>query len=108
METLQDFKAGLFRTLANPVRIRILEALRAATSLTVGEIQQAVGAEPSNISQHLSIMRANGIVVSRREGTNIWYSVAEPELYALLDVAREIFERQLEARTRMLSSNPQE
>lgn len=103
--TLQDYKAELFRTLANPVRIRILEALRAAGSLTVSEIHQRVGAEPSNVSQHLSIMRNRGVVVARREGTSMWYSVSEPELFNLLDVARIIFERQLDARAKILHND---
>lgn len=102
MSSLQDFKAELFRTLGNPLRVRILEVLRPAGSLTVTEIHQRVGAEPSNVSQHLSIMRARGLVVTRREGTSIWYSAADPAIYELLDVARGIFERQLEARTRLL------
>jgi len=100
--TLQDFKAELFRTLANPVRIRILEVLREAGSLTVGEIQLRVGVEPSNVSQHLSILRAHGLVATRRDGTSIWYSIAAPDLFDLLDVARAIFEKQLTEQTRML------
>lgn len=100
--TLQDFKAELFRSLASPVRIRILEALRAAGSLTVGEIQQRVGIEPANVSQHLGILRAHGAVTTRRQGTSIWYSVSEPRLFDLLDVAREIFERQLEQQRQVL------
>ena len=100
--TLQDFKAELFRTLANPVRIRILEVLRAAGSLTVGEIQHRVCVEPSNVSQHLGILRRHGLVTTRREGTSIRYSIAAPELFGLLDVARAIFEKQLTEHTRML------
>jgi ArsR family transcriptional regulator len=106
MPTLQDFKAELFRTLANPVRIRIVEVLRDARSLTVSEIQQRVGAEPSNVSQHLSILRAHGLVSTRREGTSIWYSVEAKELFQLLDVARTIFEKQVTAQARMLNSQP--
>ena len=101
---LQDFKAELFRTLANPVRIRILEVLRASGDLTVGEIQHRVGVEPSNVSQHLSILRSRGLVTTRREGTSIWYSVAAPDLYELLDVARAIFEKQLDYQARMLDA----
>ena len=104
--TLQDFKADLFRTLANPVRIRILEVLRDAGSLTVSDIQQQVGVEPSNVSQHLSILRSHGLVVTRREGTSIWYSVAAPDLYKLLDVARAIFKKRVTAQTRMLKTKP--
>lgn len=100
--TLQDFKAELFRTLANPVRIRILEVLREAGSLTVGEIQVRVGVEPSNVSQHLSILRGHGLVTTRRDGTSIWYSIAAPDLFDLLDVARAIFEKQLTEQTRIL------
>jgi ArsR family transcriptional regulator len=102
MTTLQEFKAELFRSLGNPLRIRIIEALRSAGSLTVTEIQQRVGAEPSNVSQHLSLMRARGLVTSRREGTSIWYSIADKGTFQLLDVAREIFERQVAAQARAL------
>ena len=102
--TLQDFKAELFRTLANPVRIRILEALRASGSVTVGDLQQRVGAESSNVSQHLALLRARGLVTTRREGTSIWYSVAEPALFVMLDAAREIFDCQLAARTKLAES----
>lgn len=104
MSTLQDFKADLFRTLANPVRIRILESLRSAGSLTVGEIQARVGIEAANASQHLSIMRARGIVEARREGTSAWYSVTEPEVFSLLDAARAIFERRVAAQTELLGA----
>lgn len=102
MTTLQEFKAELFRSLGNPLRIRILEALRSAGSLTVTEIQQRVGAEPSNVSQHLGLMRARGLVTARREGTSIWYSIADEGTFQLLDAARDIFERQVAAQARAL------
>lgn len=100
--TLQDFKAELFRTLANPVRIRILEVLRHAGSLTVREIQQRVGSEPANVSQHLALMRGRGLVSTRRDGTSIWYSIAEPQLFEMLDAARAIFDNQLAAQAKLV------
>jgi DNA-binding transcriptional ArsR family regulator len=100
--TLQDFKADFFRVLAHPVRIRILEVLREAGSLTVNEIHQRVGAEPSNVSQHLGALRGQGLVGTRREGTSVWYTVAVPEVFEVLGVARAIFEQQLQAKTLML------
>ncbi|MEO8538386.1 MAG: metalloregulator ArsR/SmtB family transcription factor [bacterium] len=102
--TLQDFKSDLFRALANPARIRILEVLRSAGSLTVGDIQQQVGIEAANASQHLSLLRARGIVEARREGTSVWYSVPEPAIFDLLDTARSIFQKQLVAQAEMLST----
>ena len=99
---LQAFKAELFRALANPVRIQLLEELRAAGEASVTDLQQRLGIESSNVSQHLSILRARGLVVARREGTTAWYSVSDPGLYELLDAARAIFGRQLAAQARML------
>lgn len=100
-ETLQDFKAAFFKALASPVRICLLEELRAGPA-TVGELQQRLGLDSSNVSQHLALMRAQGLVVTRREGTRVWYAVAEKRIYAILDAARAIFEQQVKHSTRLL------
>ena len=105
MSTLRAFKAALFRTLGNPLRIEILEELRRAGQLTVGELHTRTGAGPSNVSQHLAIMRSNGVVIARRDGNNIWYSIAEPAVLQLLDAARTIFERETTSRTRALAED---
>lgn len=101
-DSLQEFKAGFFRALASPIRIRLLEHLRGGEA-TVGDLQQKLGLDSSNVSQHLSILRANSLVAARREGTRIWYSVEEPHIYAILDAARAIFENQVKASTRLLA-----
>jgi ArsR family transcriptional regulator len=103
-ELSTGLQSRAFPDTRNPLRIRILEALRSAGSLTVTELYQRVGAEPSNVSQHLAIMRSRGLLATKRRGTSIWYSAAEPAVFDLLDVARGIFERQLAARTRLLES----
>jgi DNA-binding transcriptional ArsR family regulator len=105
LNSLQEFKATLFKAMANPVRIRILEVLRAGGEMTVSEIQQQVGVEPSNVSQHLSILRSHGLVLTQREGTSVRYSVAVPDLFDLLDVARAIFEKQLADRAQLLAAD---
>jgi DNA-binding transcriptional ArsR family regulator len=101
-QSLQDFKAGLFRALANPVRIRLLEELR-ATELTVGELQERLGLDSSNVSQHLAVLRGQSLVTTRREGNNVWYSAAEQSTYDILDTARAIFENQVKASARLLA-----
>lgn len=103
---LQEFKADLFRTLGNPIRIRIIEELRSAGELSVTEIQQAVGIEPSNASQHLAVLRSRGIVLTSREGTTVRYSVADDEVFALLDTARNVFQKRLEAQQEALAAEP--
>ncbi len=91
---LRHFKADLFKTLSHASRIRILDALRGG-ELTVGELQAQLKMEQSNVSQHLAVLRSHDFVRARREGTSVHYSVADPAVWQLLDIARDIYERQL-------------
>lgn len=100
--TWDELEARLFQTLASPVRLRILELLRASGSMTVGEIYQRLGLAPANASQHLGVLRAQGLVIRRRAGTSMHYSIAERALYHLLDGARALCERQIAGHVRLI------
>jgi len=93
-EGLRQFKAEFFKALAHPVRIRMLELLRSGP-MSVGQMQEAIGAPASSISQQLAILRGRNIVVTDRRGTTVIYRVHDPKLYLLLDVARQMFNRHL-------------
>lgn len=90
MAAPHDIEAQLFQALASPVRVRMLELLRAAGRMTVSEMQQRLGIEAANASQHLRVLRDRGLVERRREGTSISYAIADPALHALLDDARRL------------------
>ena len=93
-EELQAFKAAFFKALAHPVRIRILELL-AQGELNVQELQEALGLEQPVVSQHLSVLRTSNIVIGRKSGASVRYSVRDPLVADLLAVARQIFNNQL-------------
>jgi len=80
--------------LAHPLRISILDALRDG-ELTVNEISQRFAVEPPNASQQLAVLRSKKIIMARKEGANVYYSVSDPSLFKLLDVAREMFNHHL-------------
>lgn len=92
---MQVFKAELFKALSHPVRIRILELLR-VREVTVSELQSQLEIEASSVSQQLGVLRARQLVVGRKKGTSVFYSVVDPQVFALLDVARAMFERHLQ------------
>jgi DNA-binding transcriptional ArsR family regulator len=92
--SLQAFKAELFKALGHPVRIRILELVRSGER-TVSELQTELGIEASSVSQQLAVLRARQLVVGRKEGTSVYYRVADPKVFNLLDTGRAIFEAQL-------------
>ena len=93
-DSLQVFKAEFFRALAHPVRIRILEVL-VRGERTVGELQRELGLEQSVVSQQLAILRAKNVVDPRKHGTTVYYTMRDPVLADLLDVARRIFNNHL-------------
>ncbi|MBI2216294.1 MAG: helix-turn-helix transcriptional regulator [Candidatus Rokubacteria bacterium] len=94
MTPLQVFKADFFKALAHPLRIRVLELLRAGEK-SVQELQQALGVDQSTVSQQLAVLRRQSIVSARKEGTSVRYAVRDRRVSDLLDVARAIFDNQL-------------
>lgn len=89
-EPLQIFKAAFFKALAHPVRIRILELL-VAGDRSVQELQEALGAGQPVVSQQLGVLRANNIVVGRKSGVSVRYTLCDPLIGDLLRIARRIF-----------------
>ncbi|MFE6996103.1 ArsR/SmtB family transcription factor [Microbacterium sp. NPDC057659] len=87
---LYEVKAGLFKGLAHPIRIRILEALSAAPEASVSELLDDTGLEASHVSQHLAVLRRNRLVVSERRGSLVYYRLAYPQVADLLRVARAL------------------
>ena len=81
-------KADLFRALAHPVRIRILELL-AARERTVQDLQDALALDQPAVSQHLAALRTRRLVTSRKEGTQAYYALSSPLVTELLKVSRE-------------------
>ena len=93
-QQLSDFKAEFFKALAHPLRISILDALREG-ELTVNEISQRFHVEQANASQQLAVLRNRNIVIARKEGSNVYYSVSDKAIFKLLDAAKEIFNNHL-------------
>jgi DNA-binding transcriptional ArsR family regulator len=91
---LRQFKAEFFKALAHPLRISILDALRAGEK-TVAELSEEFDVEQANTSQQLAVLRHKNIIVARKVGANVYYSVRDPLIFKLLDTARDIFNSHL-------------
>jgi ArsR family transcriptional regulator len=89
--SLRLFKADLFKALAHPIRIHILELLRRG-EMTVSELQAQLEIDASSVSQHLAILRSRQVVHTRKAGTSVYYRVQDAPLFTILDAARTIFE----------------
>ncbi len=87
---LYEVKAGLFKGLAHPLRIRLLELLADGTERSVAELQRSTGMEPSHLSQHLSVLRRHRLVSSDRRASHVFYRITAPEVAEFLAVARRL------------------
>jgi ArsR family transcriptional regulator len=80
----------LLTTLANPIRFRLLCALR-AHSFTVGELVEITDSQLSNISQHLKMMWMAGYITKRREGKQVYYSLSDEHIVQVITRMEELF-----------------
>jgi DNA-binding transcriptional ArsR family regulator len=88
-QPLYEIKANLFKALAHPVRIRILEILVAHGSpVPVSEILEDTAIEATVLSQHLAVLRRHHVVSAERSGNAVRYEVAHPQIAELLQIAR--------------------
>jgi len=88
-QPIDKLKAEFFKTLGHPARIRILELL-AEGEHSVGELMPKLGLESSHLSQQLAVLRRTGMVVARKQGSNVIYSIASKDMSELLVLARKV------------------
>ncbi|MDW7692898.1 metalloregulator ArsR/SmtB family transcription factor [Flammeovirgaceae bacterium SG7u.132] len=76
--------AFILKTIAHPVRLRIIELLETKDKMAVNDICEALNCEQSLTSHHLSNMKLKGLLSSKREGKNIYYSLKEKDVTKIL------------------------
>ncbi|EHB54918.1 regulatory protein ArsR [Mycolicibacterium rhodesiae JS60] len=102
---LYEIKANLFKALAHPARIRILEILSAGDEPTaVSEILVATEIEPTLLSQHLAVLKRHHVVSAERVGNAVFYELTHPSIRDLLVTARSFLADILKARHQQLEA----
>lgn len=91
---LRLFKANIFQALAHPTRIAVVEALRDG-EVSAGALLTYTQVEQANLSQHLAVLRAKQIVVSRKDGNQVHYTLRDPVLVQVLDLLKQYFNSHL-------------
>ena len=100
-DALRAYKASVFQALAHPTRIAIIEILRYG-ELSTRTLQERLGIEQANLSQHLAILRSRQLVLNRKDGNQVFYSLRNPVLMELLDIMRRYFQTNLAEAVQML------
>jgi len=93
--------AERFKALGEPMRLRLLQALRHG-ECPVGELAERTGGGQANVSKHLQVLYQQGYVDRRKEGTTIWYRITDPQVFKMCELVCGGLEEELERKRRLL------
>lgn len=96
--------SNVFKALAHPTRLQIISLLK-DEPLCVCEILPQLESEQSNTSQHLTVLKNQGIVESKKEGSKVIYSIKSPEIYEMINIAEKIILQQIDETKASLEKN---
>ncbi len=94
MDEITILQAEVLKVLASPRRLDILHKLSAG-SMEVGRLASEIDASQPNVSQHLAVMRAAGLVEFERDGREVRYRLADPDVIRACDLMRQVLGRRL-------------
>lgn len=95
MDEIDIRQAEILRTLAHPHRLRIIHRLAIGPTV-VARLAAELGISQPNASQHLSVMRASGVVVAERSGREVSYRLSDPDIVVACDIMRGVLRRQID------------
>jgi len=101
---LYEVKANLFKGLAHPVRVRVLEVLASADHVSVADLLSDTGLEASHLSQHLAVLRRHNLVAAERRASQVFYRLAYPQVADLLSISRQLLVEILQNTQQQLDS----
>jgi DNA-binding transcriptional ArsR family regulator len=104
-DPLVELVAQRFRVLGEPMRIKLLDRLRERDA-SVSELQDALGASQQNVSKHLGILHAAGMVNRTKQGNTAIYSISDPRIFELCEQVCGGVRRQLQELEEILQSSP--
>jgi DNA-binding transcriptional ArsR family regulator len=101
MKELFKLQADVCKTMANPVRMEIIYALKEGEK-TVTELVEIMELTKSNVSQHLSVLKGAEMVSTRRDGQNIFYSIANEKIIEACRLMREVLMEQISKKQKLM------
>ncbi|MEK6692040.1 MAG: metalloregulator ArsR/SmtB family transcription factor [Nitrospirota bacterium] len=98
---IYELHARICNIFSNPKRLEVIDLLRNGEK-SVNELSSLMNIPQTNLSQHLSLMRQRGMLETRRDGVNIYYSIANPKAIKAFDIMREVLLEQLSRNEKLI------
>jgi ArsR family transcriptional regulator, virulence genes transcriptional regulator len=103
MEELFELHADVCKIFSSAKRLEILNTLK-QKEMSAGELIEKTGLSKANLSQHMSILKSKGVIVTRKEGLNVYYRIANPKIIQACNLMREVLLEQLKEKGKMVSN----
>ena len=94
-------QAQICKAFANPVRLKIIDQVSRG-ECSAAELQETLGISKANLSQHIAVLKSVGVISSRRDGKQLFYSLAIPEVKQACQLVRKVLYAQLEGAKQLL------
>jgi len=102
MEQIYELHADICKIFSNAKRLEIINAMK-DKEISASELIDKIGLSKANLSQHMSVLRSKGVILTRREGVNIYYRIANPKIIQACHLMREVLLEQFQEKGKMVS-----
>ena len=103
MQQIFELQSDVCKVFSNPKRLEIINHLK-DKELSAGELIEKTGLSKANLSQHMGVLKAKGVILSRREGVTVYYRISNPKIIEACVLMREVILEQFEEKSRMVAS----
>jgi ArsR family transcriptional regulator len=103
MEKIYELHADLCKTFSNAKRLEIIDSLK-DRERSASELIEKIGLSKANLSQHMSVLRSKGVILTRRDGVNVYYRIVNPKIIQACHLIREVLLEQFQEKGKMASS----
>jgi DNA-binding transcriptional ArsR family regulator len=102
VQQIYELQSDVCKVFANPKRLEIINHLK-DKELSAGELIERTGLSKANLSQHMGVLKAKGVILSRREGVNVYYRISNVKIIEACVLMREVLLEQLQEKGRMVA-----
>jgi len=102
MEEIYELQADICKIFANAKRMEIINILKDGEA-SANELIERTGSSKANLSEHMAALRAKGVILTRREGVNMYYRIANPKIIQACNLMKEVLAEQIQEKGRIIS-----
>ena len=102
MEEIYELQADICKIFANAKRMEIINILKDGEA-SANELIERTGSSKANLSQHMGVLKATGVILARREGVSMYYRIANPKIIQACNLMKEVLAEQIQEKGRIVS-----